>query len=368
MLEKKGLFLSVLSFLLSSSYASGQDSSKRVWGLEGHRGFIIVHSPEVEEASKDANPATVNLSLSWQSLRKSTWDLCQCYPRTGFAIAFQNFDNPGDLGQGLTVSGFMEPLFHLGGQWAFTFKSEVGLSYLNKPYDPKTNPENQSYSVRFNGFLRLSTGINYRLNPHWQISMAANYNHISNGGIKKPNKGINFPTASLGLAYQPDRWQFPDFNRSNAKVSQENRHSGEINIFTGTKERNKKTIKERFWNYGIEGFYNYQLTPLHQLRMGGNWIYNNAIKSLVENDPNEQVRFDKYQRVNVLTGHAFSLGRFRFSTLAGFYVIRQYKAEPNWFQRYSLTYALKSPFHIGIGLKSHAEVADFLDARISYRF
>jgi hypothetical protein len=29
--------------------------------------------------------------------------------------------------------------------------------------------------------------------------MGLRYNHISNGGIKKPNKGMNFPMVTIGL-------------------------------------------------------------------------------------------------------------------------------------------------------------------------
>ena len=357
-----------LFLFLILATARGQDSSKRIWGAEGHTGFIIVHSPEVEEASKDANPVTTNLSITWQNLRKETWNLCECYPRTGFALAYQAFDNPGDLGQGVTGSGYLEPVFRLGQGWAFSFQGEVGLSYLNKPYDEATNPQNQSYSVRVNAFLSLSTALNYRLSPHWQVQAAANYNHISNGSIKQPNKGINYPTVSLGLDYQPEQWVLPDFQKADRQVAPSAKHRGEVNIRLGTKERKGGDENARYWNYGLEGFYNYQLTPIHQLRAGGAWVLNNAIKAAIQEDPEAELTFGQYQRLNVLGGHAFSLGQFRFSTLAGLYIYRPYEDEPPWYQRYSLTYQLREPWHVGVALKSHANAADFLDIRLSYRF
>lgn len=345
----------------------GQDSSKLVFGAEGHHGFIIIHSRDVRSV-KNSYPFTGNLNINWQTLDKKNWNLCRCYPRTGFALAYQDFDNVTVLGQGITTAGYLEPSFRLSESWSFAFQSAVGLSYLNNPHDAQTNPENRSYSVKLNGFLKINTAINYRLTPHWQLSVAANYNHISNGSIKKPNKGINYPTASLSLDYQPQVWQLPDFRQSKAKVAPEDRHNGELNVFLGTKERENKEGTVRHWNYGLEGFYNYQLTPIHQLRAGANWIYNNAIKSVVQADPDVDLTFGKYQRINFLGGHGFSLGKFRFSTHAGVYLFRSYEKEDAWFQRYSLTYALLKPFHAGIGLKAHAHQADFLDVRFSYRF
>ncbi len=354
-------------FLSNPSGLMGQDSSKLVIGAEGHHGFVIIHSRDVRSV-KNSYPSTGNLNINWQNIAKSTWNRCHCYPRTGFSLAYQDFDNQAVLGQGVTFSGYLEPFFRLGESWAFAFKSAVGLSYLNNPYDPKSNPENQSYSVRLNGFLRVNTSINYRLSPHWQVALAANYNHISNGGIKKPNKGINYPTAGISLDYQPKTWRLPDFKESRGEVLPGNRHNGEVSVFLGTQERQTKDQKQRHWNYGVEAFYNYQLTPLHQLRIGANWIHNNAVRGIVKADPNTSMTFHKYQRINLLAGHAFSLGQFRFSALGGFYIYRPYENESDWFQRYSLTYALKPPFHVGVGLKAHAHRADFLDVRVSYRF
>lgn len=360
--------LLLLGGLTGIPVVKGQDSSKLLYGVEGHTGFIIVHSPDVEEASKDANPKTVNLNINWQNLRKSTWDICQCYPRTGFALAYQEFDNPGDLGQGLTGSGYIEPLFRLGDRLAFSFQGEIGLSYLNKPYDEATNPENQSYSIRLNAFLSVNTVLNYRLSPHWQVSLAGNYNHISNGSIKQPNKGINFPTVSVGIDYQPETWRLPNYKRSNREIKPQDKHIGEFNIFLGTKEREADDGDKRYWNYGLEGFYNHQLTPIHQLRVGGSWIVNNAVRSVIREDGDENLKTWKYQRFNALFGHAFALGKFRFSTLAGIYVFRPYAIEPDWYQRYSLTYKISNSWHTGVALKSHSNVADYLDIRLSYRF
>ena len=36
------------------------------------------------------------------------------------------------------------------------------------------------------------------------LTASGNYNHISNGGLKQPNKGINYPTLALGLDYIPN--------------------------------------------------------------------------------------------------------------------------------------------------------------------
>ncbi len=43
--------------------------------------------------------------------------------------------------------------------------------------------------------------------------MGAQYQHISNGGWKEPNKGINWPTASVGFTYFNHRFKLPVYKQ-----------------------------------------------------------------------------------------------------------------------------------------------------------
>jgi hypothetical protein len=44
--------------------------------------------------------------------------------------------------------------------------------------------------------------------------MSAQYNHISNGGIKEPNKGLNYPTVAGGFHYYLEAPSFAYLARS----------------------------------------------------------------------------------------------------------------------------------------------------------
>lgn len=341
------------------------NDNKPVIGIEGHQGFIIIHSRSIREV-KNSFPYGIGLNINWQDLGEDAWKTCHCYPRTGLDVSYFNFDNRAVLGHGYVFSGFVEPFFQLSKNWALSFKANCGLGYLTNPHDPVDNPDNQSYSVHVNGFLQVNLGINYKITPQWQIALSANYNHISNGGIEKPNKGINYPTVGLGIDYFLSSKDYPDRKKTDSKIPEEQKNQWEINSFLGTKELNNEE-ESRHWNYGVQAFYNRKLSHLHALRLGGEWVFNNAVKQEMI-DQNESISFWQYQRGNILFGHAFLLGKFRFSEQIGAYLYRPYGDEDVLYQRYSLTYQITNSLHTGIGFKAHRHVADFLDVRMSWRF
>ncbi len=335
----------------------------RVISLETHQGFIIIHSEHIRHI-RNSYPTGFELGVSIHDNDLSTWNTCQCYPRTGIGLSYFNFDNPRILGEGYIFSLYTEPFFKLGDKTSLSVKGTSGIGYLTRPHDPEKNPRNQSYSVSMNFYLQVKTGLNFRLHPKWQLSVSANYNHISNGGIEKPNNGINYPTASIGVDHTIDPQPFPDRKEPGADTFDLKR-KWEVNGFGGLKSLNR--TNERFFFPGIQVFYNHALNSLHALRIGGEWIVNHAAREKIRLDGHEPSAF-QHHRGNLLAGHAFLLGRFRFSEQLGLYLFRPYKDLSKVYQRFSLTYRVSDRVQAGFGLKSHLQVADFLDFRVGYRF
>ena len=163
-------------------------------------GFIFAHSEAVQNTS-GANPTGAEISLAWQRNDSATWVLCNCYPRKGLLISYYDFDTK-ILGKGFTAAYFLEPNYRVGKNIFFSFIGSAGLSWLTNPFDSISNSTNQSYSQYLNGYLRVGIGLWFRLNDQWWMQSSANYHHESNGGMKNPNKGINWPTAGIALSYQ----------------------------------------------------------------------------------------------------------------------------------------------------------------------
>src|SRR5688572_10229565 len=184
-------------------------------GLGVQHGFTFAHSAAVEN-TKGSRPTGVELTLGWQRTDSSVFALCNCYPRKGLLVAYYDYDN-AILGKSVTAAYFLEPMYQLGKRSYFSFRGAAGFSYLTNPYDSLRNPHNRSYSTRISGYLLVGIGAWFQLSDHWWLSPSINYQHISNGGLREPNKGINWPTAGLAVSYQPKSGSYFTGTRSKEK-------------------------------------------------------------------------------------------------------------------------------------------------------
>lgn len=55
---------------------------------------------------------------------------------------------------------------------------------------------------QFNFIVWGGTGIAWRLTPQWVIQAGYRFAHISNGGTRAPNSGLNYGLPFVGLSYQ----------------------------------------------------------------------------------------------------------------------------------------------------------------------
>lgn len=85
----------------------------------------------------------------------------------------------------------------LSDQWSFVY--DIGVS----PYYVSEAPFRQ-----FPGFLfedGANAGVRYHLTHTMSIDLMIAFRHLSNGGIRKPNGGINNLGGGLAFVYQPKR-------------------------------------------------------------------------------------------------------------------------------------------------------------------
>ena len=74
------------------------------------------------------------------------------------------------------------------------------------------------------------------------------------------------------------------------------------------------------------------------------------------------------QKASVAIGNEFLLGRFLFSQQIGVYFYKPYKKGDDIYQRYGLVFRATKWLSLGINLKAHRHVADFIDFRVGYSF
>lgn len=352
-----------------NNFCSAQNDtlkSPKVLGIRLHYGFIIPHSESIKSISK-SNPYGFEVDYSHHLIDEETWQYCFCYPRVGLTFAHFSFDNTEILGTTTTLSTFIEPFFTNNPKFNFSLRAGAGVAYLDNPYDEKENPQNLFYSSNISFIALLNIALNYQFNRNVNLRLAGYYNHISNGGVSKPNKGINFPTLSLGIDYNFSPVEFISRKRLNFKELHEKRKIWQIAIFLSSKE--DKNIEENFLVYGISGKFSYIISRLSALNLGLETAADNLEKRKSELDPNNITNgYADHKTASFLLGHDLLLGRFTFSQQIGIYLYKYFKTKDEYYQRWELSYKLCKRFLIAINLKAHRQVADFMDFRVGIRF
>lgn len=370
------LFL-VFSFVHAGAQKKNIPDSLRqtVWAARYHDGFVYAHNIHVQN-TKGAHPNGFELEYSHQRTDSATVSKFKCYPRTGFAFSYVDFDKDF-LGSSYSLLYFLEPNYRLGDRLKMNFRAAAGFSYMTNPYDAEKNPENQSYSGHINNFLQLGLGLSYPVSNHVAVYAMGNFFHNSNGGFEQPNAGLNYINASIGLQYYTHSTKFPRYKKVRDTSWKKNSFHIDGSFYyspkggySGTKDDYEAVRK---FVLGTSVQFVKQVGPIDAITATTEVYYDDGMRSIKHifiQDSSSNVM------AGVLIGHQFLLNRFIFSQEFGFYIskhTKKYNEEyqdlyNTTYQRWGLSYNIRKRWSVGINLLAHYQVADFIDGRCIYRF
>lgn len=357
-MKRPSLLLVAFLFIPFFSIAQRSPENYRMYGLRAYYGTIFAHSKDIQNTA-GARPFGIELEWATRFQDGKAYDACKCSPSMGFLAGYTNFDSKV-LGSGWHAAYFVEHYFLPRTRLTPTLRGATGLVINTRPYNEVKNPTNQSYSTWFNAFLQLQVGVNYRVGERHAISAKLGYNHLSNGGIKEPNKGVNWPNVSIGYLYMPN--YIPGENHRKASADDEKSWQGHVEI-AGSFNTRTFSVPKRYLTYGASADIIRQLSNLHTLKLGLDWHYAQDHKKRMELAGIE----GNAQRLGLLFGHEFLFGSFVFSQSIGVYLIDQFRLHDPIYHRWELAYVHKTGLSLGINLKAHRNVAEFVDVRLGYR-
>jgi hypothetical protein len=352
-------------FLISQTTAALSDTTKvsvKGFSIGMHYGSVFAHSEEVQNTS-GANPIGIEMAYTFQRRDKEVVDLCNCYPRQGIVASYFDFDNE-ILGKGLMAGWLLEPTYRLGEKLQLGIRGVAGLAWMSNPFDSIKNPGNQSYSTAVSAWLVVGLSVSYPLNEKWRLHLGGNFEHTSNGGMKQPNKGVNFPTASLQLQYTPKPQPYYIGSRSNEQYWKGQPWRKDISLFgTGKRSVGTDGVGTREPVIGLMGLGSKQVGRINALTLGAEAYYDGFTDKRMKTD---SIKNTSAYRVGIMGGHEFLLGKFIFSQQLGIYVFNPSPYDAGWFHRWGLLYGLNKNIWAGVNLKAHKHVADFIDVRLVY--
>jgi len=326
-----------------------------------HHGFIFAHSRAVQN-TKGAHPTGIELIFGWQRNDRQTWDLCNCFPKKGLLLAYYDFDVKL-LGKSFSAAYYLEPFYKLTNKSFFSFKGMAGLSYLTNPFDSVSNPTNQSYSAAIGAYLFVGVGMSFVVTKSWWVNGSINYQHNSNGGLRQPNKGINWPTAGVSITHQFNPGTYYKAPRSREKFWKDHSMRWDVAIFGIAKRgTNESGFNRRMPLIGVSLQTGKQVGRINMLTLGAEVYTDKSLRMQIKRDSVDASAI----RSGLMAGHEFLLGKFTFSQKVGVYIFNQTPYYDRIYHRWGLHYYINKHLGIGMHLKAHRHVADFVDLRLSY--
>lgn len=365
---KNTLLLFCLFFFAFSATAQTKprfhlDSIRLSVGLQMHKGFIIAHRDTLVAPAKGAYPGTLELSFGWLDHSKKGWRKSNCYTQNGIIVGTTNFGKKEVLGNGSYFMFYTEPQLSFNRKINFSITIATGLIRLSEVYNLTDNPTNRFFSNPTSGLMRVGIQASYSIASTIQLQAGLNYNHISNGGTRVPNLGMNYPTGNISLAYHFRPSPFLARKKATDIDSTFHYHLQLFTVSRLVRDWDKDSERKRL--AGLSFSISKQFNHLSSWIVGGEFSYDGSL-------PETGKFFERYDDspyiVSLTGGHSVTIGRVEFSQVLGLYVFKKYDTTKALFQRYTLLYSLGQHMQVGFSLKSHAEVAELLDVRLGITF
>ncbi|MEO0331671.1 MAG: acyloxyacyl hydrolase, partial [Bacteroidota bacterium] len=364
--EMRVLFFigSTINWLLAISVSGLAQDNTSYAGVKAYTGFIIPHSAELRDVSA-RNLWGIGLEAGRVLKTEQAWANCNCFSKVGIGANYFNYRNPQELGESYNLTIFGEPYLSFRRNWFLTLRGEAGVSYLTRVYDQATNPRNTFFSSPLSFLILANFTLNYRFQDNYIFRLSANYNHISNGGMRHPNKGMNFPTLSLGVEKHFGKSEFPQYTKQPGL----RKRNWYRYLFLGASRRTLESARLHsrtdHLNAGIETGFMRSVTNINAFSTGIELYYNGVQAEHARRYNEEAVPL----RWSLMMGHALVFGKFSFTQQAGYHLYQPFAlVDKSFFQRYALYYQLGAWLHVGTSLKAYGHVADFMDVRIGTRW
>ena len=332
-------------------------------GARLHYGFIIAHSRDIINVS-NSNPHGFEISAQWLLNAEKYTRNSGVVAKRGFVLQYFNFDNPEVLGHCINAVPYIEPMIRPWGRLYGSVQMGLGLAWLSKVYDAETNPTNLFFSVPVSFPVMINGYLHYKVGPHWEASLGFNYNHISNGGMKLPNKGMNFPTWNAGVNYYIEPVKITRPLKNDDWKQQPRNYAyllaiGTLKTATASDAHPENKI---CWQLGGTAMAGRRMGRLSGLAVGTEWVWDGYAQEIMRRLNIEKSAW----KGGILGGYELLVNRVRFTLHFGAYVYNPSGDIDPVYQRYGIFYRFGKHLMIGSTLKSHRHVADVFDVRVGW--
>jgi hypothetical protein len=354
-------------FGIHTPIASGQ-SALQSWSVESnfHIGRIVKHSPELLFDVNGLTTAT-ELNFSYQTFGKKEWQQHQRYPQMGISLFYHDLGEAAVFGEALSVIPHINVAVYQSLKYQLGLRFGIGMAYLTKPYDVLTNPTNNAIGSNKNAGVFFELNHRWQLDKYWQLRSALSFIHYSNGANQLPNFGLNTPALVLGARYTPYPVATTDYTGYDVSKKRDKRWGAQMWLTMAYRERGVPGGPS-YPVYNASLSTHYYLNKINRLSLGAEYEYNKSVyefgKHVAAFNSEAEARRGA-ARTQLFVADEFLFGSWGFTILSGIYISRQSYLLPGpiynkVITRYYFPAKGKMKWHVGVYLKSHFVIAEYM--------
>ncbi|MBL4559506.1 MAG: acyloxyacyl hydrolase [Labilibaculum sp.] len=357
-------FLFLLFVLICKSVFAQKKPEKNIFTstVRFHYGVVLPHHKSISYLVNDQISA-IELNLGYIPSYEKNWAKLYKQPEIGIGLYHGSLGNDKVFGNVTAIFPYINFPIKRGNKWEVNTQFGIGLGFTKKHFDPVNNYANIAIGTKFNAFFKLLAQGSYSVSPKWRINGGIGFNHISNGAISAPNKGLNLLTSNFGVNYY---WNEKS-RKSFTPVSREEKLPNEFLLVwgNGIKQASEKD-HHKYYTSSLSGNYSLGINPKQKLGFGIDLFYNKAAnrgKWDFEPETSFKNRFSQA----IFISHDLVIDKF--SIIANIGVYTYYKTEPEKpvYTRLGIRYRFNEHLITSLSLKAHMGKADYIEWGIGYR-
>lgn len=361
-MKKKKWIITGCLLVLCAKLTQAQEA--KIWdiSIEQNKSFIVQHDLQLDHLIR-SHPIGFSINVKRQTYGSKPWHQVYNYPQLGYSLKYFDFKNE-IIGKSIALIPHFSFTVFRPTRGKLQLRAGYGVAYNTNPYDQKTNNKNTVIGTRFAYAFQLASEYQFNFNNRVHATAGLSLDHISNAATKKPNKGVNLVTSSIGFGYVLSN-ATPEFQKHPA-VPQKGLGFFATTSFGLNQHQIEKSGPHPFYiaQLGAE----YQFNQVSSILVGTEAFWSLAIKEQIDNptDINDQGDVD-YRRLGISVGHELYIGSISLAIQLGYYYYQPYKSSKPLYQRYSIRYYFSRNFFGAYCIKTHGGVAEAAEFSVGYK-
>ncbi|MBS1777283.1 MAG: acyloxyacyl hydrolase [Bacteroidetes bacterium] len=317
----------------------------------------------------------VELNYIVQTNGRKEWQQRRNFPLVGFGFAYTNYGIDSVYGKCFSAYPFIQLPILKGKKFEWTFRAGFGIGYVSKCYQraPVWDTLNNAIGSHLNNYTILCSDIRFHVNKHWDIQAGGNFSHISNGGFRSPNLGVNLYGAHLGFRYFPVSVNPTRTFRPLSHLN--NRWLFHVRLgFSATED--KEPDGALYPVYIASAYASKRYHNLNKVFVGIDYSYHESIYAFLRNNEVAPGHERNYSWKSALfVGHEFLFGRIGILMQFGWYVRRSALPNSPYYEKLGANIYLSQcekglikEATVGVFLKAHNAQAEFAELGLGLAF